>query len=155
MRIIARAAAVAAAGLFLVSCRNPVESVVSGTWNLEAVDGDTIPVQLSEAPNFRLLFDAKLLIYPDGTYTYDFAYLLRDGTGPFREETADEEGRWVRNGDDITLTNSATDAKMTGRVFGTKMRLTRGAAVHDFYLILIDPTLDGGQDSRMTETNQD
>jgi hypothetical protein len=151
----ARAGFVIAVAWLLASCGNPVESVMSGTWNLETLNGKPIPVQLASTPVSRVLIDAKLLIYPDGTYGYDFDYSVREGLGPFKREAAGEEGEWVRNGDDITLINDATGAKMTGRVFGTRMRLTSGTDVHDFYLILIDPTLDGGKDSRMTGTNQD
>src|SRR5688572_12992142 len=141
----------------LTSCGNPVESVMAGSWNLETLNGKPIPVQLSTGFPIRLLVDAKLLINPDGTYTYDLAYSVFEGVGlgPAKLEAKSEKGEWVRSGDDVTLTNDATGAKMSGRVFGTRMRLTAGTDVHDFNLILIDPTLDGGKDSRMTDTNQD
>src|SRR5687767_2999325 len=121
---IALVVAVAAAASAVASCGNPVESVVSGSWKLEAINGDTVPVVISPPPDSYMMTKGMLLLYPDGSYTYDHAFERRINFGQAVISGKGEQGEWERSGDDITLVNASTGAVVTGRVYGTKMRLS-------------------------------
>jgi hypothetical protein len=131
---------VIAAAVTVASCGLPVESAVSGSWLLEAVDGDRIPIDLPPAPEPRIIREGLLLLYPDGEYTYDHWIEIREGPR-VRADGTSAEGTWVRDGDDVRLTDRATGATSFGTAYGTALRVVFGKEIHDFRLVLNDPTL--------------
>lgn len=129
-----------AAALLVTSCGRPVESAVSGSWLLEAVDGDFVPIVLATVPELKIIREGLLLLYPDGKYTYDHWIEAREGPR-VRAAGTSAEGTWVRDGDDVHLTDRATGATSFGTVYGTALRVVFGKEIHDFRLVLNDPTL--------------
>ena len=122
------------------SCGRPVETVMSGSWVLEAVNGDHIPIDLPPAPEPRIIREGLLLLYPDGYYTYDHWIEIDEGR-KVRADGASADGTWKRDGDDLYLTNAVTGQTDFGTVYGTVLRVVFGTDIHDFKLVLNDPTL--------------
>ena len=131
---------VVAAAMTVMSCGRLVESTMSGAWELEAVNGDRIPIELSAAPDRRIIREGVLLIFPDGTYTYD--HWIEGNAGPsVKASGASAGGSWERDGDDVRLTDGTTGKTSFGTAYGTTLRVIFGTDIHDFRLVTLDPTV--------------
>ena len=138
---IARALVLTGLVLASVSCRyQPVETVMAGSWKLESVDGDQIPISLTPPPNPSYIREGLLLLYPDGVYTYDHWIENFDGTR-VRASGTSAEGTWRRDGDDVYFTDKATGASNFGTVYGTAMKAIFNKQIHAFTLVVLDPTV--------------
>jgi hypothetical protein len=137
---ISRIAVLIAASITLMSCGRLVESTMSGAWELEAVNGDLIPIELPPAPEPRVIREGVLLIFPDGTYTYDHWIEINEGPR-VKAAGASAGGSWERDGDDLRLTDSATGKTSFGIAYGTTLRVIFGTDIHDFRLVTLDPTV--------------
>ena len=133
-------AAVTACSL-LMSCANPVEPRIAGAWELSQRNGGPLPSVLETQPQTRVLTNGVLLIYPDGVYTYDYTLRILATGSPARTEAVSEEGTWERKGHDLTLTRDGDGVVVKGTHYGPTLRLNFGADVHDFSLVMDDPTL--------------
>ncbi|HEX5577113.1 MAG TPA: hypothetical protein VFX40_02000 [Gemmatimonadaceae bacterium] len=122
---ISRMAGLLAAAMTVTSCGRLVESTMSGAWELEAVNGDLIPIVLPPAPEPRIIREGVLLIFPDGSYTYDHWIELSEGPS-VRMAGASAGGSWERDGDDIRLTDWATGKTSFGTAYGTTLRVISG-----------------------------
>ena len=139
MRVL-RTAGLIAAAITMMSCGRLVESTMSGAWELEAVNGDRIPIELPPAPEPRIIREGVLLIFPDGTYTYD--HWIEVDQGPrVKAAGASAAGSWERDGDDVRLTDSVTGKTSFGTAYGTALRVIFGQDIHDFRLVTLDPTV--------------
>jgi hypothetical protein len=135
-----RIALVAAAATTMMSCGRPVETVMSGSWVLEAVNGDRVPIDLPPVPEPRIIREGLLLLYPDGYYTYDHWIEINEGRR-VKADGASADGTWRRDGDDVYLTDAVTGRTDFGTVYGTALRIVFDKDIHDFRLVLNDPTL--------------
>ena len=128
-------------GLGAVSCKHqPVETPMAGSWKLEAVDGDHVPIDLAPPPEAKYIREGLLLLYPDGVYTYD--HWIEDWDGRrIKASGTSAEGTWKRDGDDVYLTDKVTGASSFGTAYGTALRVVFGKQIHDFTMILQDPTV--------------
>jgi hypothetical protein len=135
-----RVAVLIASAMTVMSCGRLVESTMSGAWELEAVNGDRIPIELSVAPERRIIREGVLLIFPDGTYTYD--HWIEGNVGPsVKASGASAAGTWERDGDDVRLSDWVTGKTSFGTAYGTTLRVVFGTDIHDFRLVTLDPTV--------------
>ena len=125
----------------VLSCRHqPVETPMAGSWKLEAVDGDQIPISLAPPPDAKYIREGLLLLYPDGVYTYDHWIEDFDGSR-IKASGTSAEGTWERDGDDVYFTDKVTGVSHFGTAYGTALRVVFNKQIHDFTMILQDPTV--------------
>lgn len=131
---------VVAAAATTISCGEALDNGVSGSWVLEAVNGDPVPIVVSSAPEPRILRNGLLLLYPDGHYTYD-QWIQINGGGSVRVEGASAAGMWSAEGDEVHLTDAATGRIAIGTASGISLRVTFDGDLHQFRLVRNDATL--------------
>lgn len=83
----------------------PSDADVVGTWNLQSINGDDLPVIIEENADERVEMTADdLIIEADGRLSGSTTYrIVPTGGAPFNE-TFHQTGTWRRDGDALQLT---------------------------------------------------
>ena len=101
----------------VVSCGDATgpEEDITGTYNLETVDGKSLPAVVEDSPGFRVeILSMTMVLNQDNTFTLDEAYRFTEG-GEQNEVNESSDGSWERQGDTVIF-RSEIDDDMTGRL---------------------------------------
>ncbi len=97
---------------------------MTGTWNLQSVNGGILPYLLAQSGNDTLVLLSDVIVADGGGTFTDQTIIQSTVSGAMTTDTIPDGGKYVVTGSTATLTFASDSSTASGTINGNRMALT-------------------------------